>query len=183
MEKLRTARGQAGFTLIETMVAMGVLSFGILALVGVFTQGLKTNSINQMQFIAQAKAQEAVEDIFTARNTQTLAWAQINNVSLGGVFLDGPQPLLAAGPDGLVGTADDLSNQPDTIVVGPPGNNDIQSTAGDQVINLNTFMTRTIAFSPVAGNNNLQKITVTIIYTVQGRTNQFVLTSYISCYS
>ncbi|MGB2625855.1 MAG: prepilin-type N-terminal cleavage/methylation domain-containing protein [Candidatus Acidiferrum sp.] len=183
MKKLHRTRRQEGFTLIETMVAMGVLSFGILALVGVFTQGLKTNSTNQIQFIAQAKAQEAIEDIFTARNTQTLAWSQINNVSLGGVFLDGPQPLLAAGPDGLVGTADDLANQPDTIVVGPPGTNDIQSTAGDQVINLNTMMTRTIAFSAVASNPNLQKITVTITYTVQGQTNQFVLTTYISCYS
>ena len=183
MEKLHSTRRQKGFTLIETMVAMGVLSFGILALVGVFTQGLQTNSINQMQFIAQAKAQEAVEDIFTARNTQTLAWSQINNVSLGGVFLDGPQPLLAAGPDGLVGTADDLANQPDTIVVGPPGTNDIQSTTGDQVINLNTFMTRTIAFTAVQGNPNLQEIKVTITYTVQGRKNQFVLTTYISCYS
>jgi prepilin-type N-terminal cleavage/methylation domain-containing protein len=183
MENLKKVRRQKGFTLIETMVAMGVLSFGILALVGVFTQGLKTNSTNQIQFIAQAKAQAAIEGIFTARNTQTLAWAQINNVSLGGVFLDGPQPMLAPGPDGLVGTADDDANHPDTIIVGPPGNNDIQSTSGDKVISLNSMMTRTIAFTPVANNPNLLKITVTITYIVQGQTNQFILTSYVSSFS
>ncbi len=183
MEKLRRDRRQRGFTLIETMVAMGVLSFGILALVGVFTQGLKTNSTNQIQFIAQAKAQEAIEDIFTARNTQTLTWSQITNVSRGGVFLDGPQPLLAPGPDGLVGTADDLTNHPDTIIVGPPGTNDIQSTSGDMVINLNSMMTRTIAFTPVSGNANLQEIKVTITYIVQGQTNQFVLTTYMSSFA
>ncbi len=183
MKKVHKVRRQQGFTLIETMVAMGVLTFGILALVGVFTQGLKTNATNQIQFIAQAKAQEAVEDIFTARNTQSLTWAQITNVSQGGVFLDGPQPLLAPGPDGLVGTADDLANNPDTIIVGPPGTNDIQSTSGDSVINLNTFMTRTIAFSPVTNNPALQEIKVTITYTMQGQVNQFVLTTYISSFS
>src|SRR3974390_545611 len=92
MEKMRRMKRQKGFTLLETMIAMAVLSFGILSLVAVFTQGLQTSSGNQIQFIAQAKAQEAMETIFTARDTHILSWAQINNTSKGGVFLDGPQP-------------------------------------------------------------------------------------------
>jgi prepilin-type N-terminal cleavage/methylation domain-containing protein len=183
MEKMRKLKAQKGFTLIETMIAMAVLSFGILSLIGVFTQGLQASAVNQMQFIAQQKAQAAMESIFTARDTQLLSWAQISNVSQGGVFLDGPQQLLAPGPDGLYGTADDDPNHPDTIIVGPPGNNDIASTAGDTVINLNPWMTRTISFTPVTGTPNLNQITVTITYTVQGQTQTFVLQSYISNYS
>jgi prepilin-type N-terminal cleavage/methylation domain-containing protein len=183
MEKMRKAKPQKGFTLLETMIAMAVLSFGILSLIGVFTQGLQASSTNQMQFIAQQKAQAAMESIFTARDNQLLSWAQISNVSQGGVFLDGPQPLLAPGPDGIYGTADDDANHPDTIIVGPPGNNDIASTTGDTTINLNPWMTRTIAFSAVTGTPNLNQITVTITYTVQGQTQTFVLQCYISTYS
>jgi prepilin-type N-terminal cleavage/methylation domain-containing protein len=183
MENKGKAKRQDGFTLLETMIAMAVLSFGILSLVGVFTQGLKVSSRGQIQFIAQAKAQEAMESIFTARDTHLLSWAQINNVSAGGVFLDGPQPMLAPGPDGLVGTADDDANNPNTIIIGPPGNDDIMSTAGDKVINLNPMMTRTIVFTPVTGTPNLNQVTVTVSYTVQGQTNQFQLICYISNYA
>ena len=45
--------------------------------------------------------------MFSARDSHRLTWAQINNVSNGGVFLDGPRSLTIAGADGLVNTADD----------------------------------------------------------------------------
>jgi prepilin-type N-terminal cleavage/methylation domain-containing protein len=179
----KNRKQQQGFTLLETMIAMVVLSFGILSIVSVYTQGLKVSAKGQLQFIAQAKAQEAMETIFTARDNHLLSWAQINNVSQGGVFLDGPQPLLAAGPDGFVGTADDVVAQPDTIIVGPPGNDDILSTSGDKTVNLNPMMTRTIAFAPVATTPNLNQITVTITYITQGQTNTYVLVCYISNYA
>jgi prepilin-type N-terminal cleavage/methylation domain-containing protein len=183
MRMTRKLERQKGFTLIETMVAMTVMAFGILSVVAIFTQGLRSSAQAQIQFIAQAKAQSAMETIFTARDTHLLSWAQINNVSKGGVFLDGPRPMLAAGPDGLYGTADDDINHPDTIITGPPGNNDIISTSGDQVLNLNPNMTRTIAFTPVAGTANLNQVTITINYTSEGQPGQFVLICYISNYA
>ncbi len=181
MQKQRKAR-QRGFTLIETLISMGVLSVGILSMIAFFTQGIQLSNHQQVEFIAQAKAQEALECIYTARNTQVLTWAQLNNVSQGGVFLDGPQPLLAAGPDGIVGTADDDPNNPNTIVIGPPGPDDVASTAGDKTINLNPWMTRTIAITPVANETNLNQVTVTINYIYQGQSKQFVMTSYITSY-
>jgi prepilin-type N-terminal cleavage/methylation domain-containing protein len=180
---MRAMKKQKGFTLMETMIAMAILSFGLLSLVAVFTQGLKASSVNKIQFIAQQKAQAAMETIFTARDTHLLSWAQINNVSKGGVFLDGPQQLLAPGPDGLIGTADDDVNHPDSIIVGPPGNDDIMTTSGDITVNLNPMMTRTIAFTPVTGTPNLNQVTVTITYNVQGQPGQFVLVCYISNYA
>jgi prepilin-type N-terminal cleavage/methylation domain-containing protein len=183
MKIMRTIRKQKGFTLLETMIAMAVLSFGILSLIAVYTQGLRTSAQSKIQFIAQAKAQAAMETIFTARDTHILSWAQINNVSQGGVFLDGAQPMLAPGPDGLIGTADDDALHPDTIIIGPPGNNDIVSTAGDKTFNLNPMMTRTILFTPVANVPNLNQVTITINYTSEGQPGQFQLICYISNYA
>jgi prepilin-type N-terminal cleavage/methylation domain-containing protein len=179
MHKIRSNRGQRGFTLLETMVAMAILSFGILSVATVYTQGIKVSNSNQIGFIAQQKAQQAMETIFAARDAGTLTFANINNVSQGGVFLDGPQPLYDAGPDGVLGTADDNAGIPDVIVTGP-GTDNILGTADDVVINLNPWMTRTIAITPVAGTPQLNQITITVNYIYQGKTGQFVLVSYIS---
>jgi len=173
---------QSGFTLVETVVAMAVLSFGVLALSAIYTQGLKASAQTQIQFIAQQKAQEALETLFTARDTKLLTWAQINNVSKGGVFKDGPQPLLAPGPDGLLGTADDDASNPNSIVIGP-GPDNVLGTSDDTIINLNPWMTRTIAITPDPSVPNLNDITITINYSFQGTASTFVLRSYLSSFS
>jgi prepilin-type N-terminal cleavage/methylation domain-containing protein len=179
MHFIRSNRRERGFTLLETMIAMVILSFGILSVASVYTQGIKVSNNNQIAFIAQQKAQEAMETIFTARDSGTLTFNNIANVSLGGVFLDGAQPLYAAGPDGVLGTADDDAANPNVIVTGP-GPDHVLGTADDTVINLNPWMTRTIAIRPVAGTAKLNQITITVNYTYLGRTSQFVLVSYIS---
>ena len=180
--KKNRPRKQRGFSRIEVMIAMAVLAFGVLSLVSVFTQGLRASYQSQIQYIAQQKAQEALETIFTARDTKVLNWAQIANVSKGGVFKDGPQPLCASGPDGLFGTEDDDTTTPDVIVTGP-GPDGVFGTADDVVINLNPWMTRTIVIAPTASTPNLNQITITIQWTSQGQSSQYVLVSYISNYS
>jgi prepilin-type N-terminal cleavage/methylation domain-containing protein len=180
--KIRRHESQAGFTLIETMIATTILAFGILSLASIFTQGLKASSQTQIQYIAQQKAQEAMESIFTARDTRLLTSAQIANVSAGGVFTDGPQPLYASGPDGLFGTADDDATNPDSIVVAP-GPDKIFGTADDVTVNLNPWMKRTIVIAPSANTPNLKTITVTITWTYGGQTNTYQLVSFISNFS
>jgi type IV pilus modification protein PilV len=175
-------RKQRGFTLIEVMVAMAVLSFGVLSLVSIFTQGLRASYQTQIQYIAQQKAQEAMESIFTARDTRLVTSAQINNVSNGGIFKDNAQPLYAPGPDGLFGTADDDSTNPDAIVIAP-GPDGIFGTADDVSINLNPWMTRTVVIAPVANTPNLKSVTVTVNWTFQGQTSQYQLVSFISNFS
>jgi prepilin-type N-terminal cleavage/methylation domain-containing protein len=182
MKQTKTLRKQKGFTLLETMIAMAVLSFGILSLASFYSQGLQNSNRVQMQYIANQKAQEALETIFTARDTGLLTFAQINNVSNGGVFLNGPQPLLAPGPDGLVGTADDLTNEPDEIITGP-GPDGILGTADDTYIPLNPWMTRTIAITTVTNYTNMVLVTITINYNYNGQSGQVQLVSYISSYS
>jgi prepilin-type N-terminal cleavage/methylation domain-containing protein len=175
-------RKQKGFTLIEVMIAMVVMAVGILSLASIFTQGLKSSYQSQIQYIAQQKAQEAMETIFTARDTRLLTSVQINNVSNGGIFMDGPQPLLAPGPDGLFGTADDDANNPDTIVIGP-GKDNVFGTADDVTIPLTPWMTRTIVIAPSANTPNLKTITVTINWTSEGQQFQYQISSLISNFS
>jgi prepilin-type N-terminal cleavage/methylation domain-containing protein len=179
MHYIHSNRRERGFTLLETMIAMVILSFGILSVAQVYTQGIQVSNSNQISFIAQQKAQEAMETIFTARDSGTLTFTNIANVSQGGVFLDGPRPLYAAGPDGVLGTADDDPAAPNVIVTGPGADN-VLGTSDDTVINLNPWMTRTIVITPVNGTQKLNQVTITVNYTYQGRNSRFVLVSYIS---
>jgi Tfp pilus assembly protein PilV len=88
----KISRHPAGFTLIEAMISIIILSFGVLSLAAIYAQGIMYASLTQYDYIAEKKAEEAVETIFTARDTKVLTWAQIQNVSTGGVFIDGARP-------------------------------------------------------------------------------------------
>ena len=118
----RRSNLESGFTLLEAMIAIVILSFGILSLAAVYAQGIQVANMTQMDYIAEKKAEEAVETIFAARDSHLLLWTNIRNATgLGGgndgVFLVEPQPLLAAGPDGLYGTLDDDKSNPDVVIL------------------------------------------------------------------
>jgi type II secretory pathway pseudopilin PulG len=179
-------RRQAGFTLVEALIAMLVLAFGILSLAGVFAQGIAVASMTQMDYIAENKAEEAIESIFAARDSKQQPWANIRNVkggsgSDGGIFLDGPRPLVAPGVDGLYGTADDDLTTPDVVILGP-GPDNLLGTSDDMVLPL-TGMTRTIAITDITGQPNLRQITITMNYQVGHTTRQYTVLSYISQFS
>jgi hypothetical protein len=168
-----------GFSLAETVIALGVLTTGILGAAAVLATGMQNLSSSPSDVITTQKAAQAIEAVFSARDSGTLTWAQINNVSNSGVFLDGPQPLKVPGLDGLVNTADDGAVE--TIVL--PGRDQIIGTADDQVITLSSF-TREIKIQDVANENSqLRSIVVTIKYRNGPTTRTYVLASFISAYS
>jgi len=139
-----------------------------------------------MDYIAEKKAEEAVETIFAARDSKVLAWTNIRNVtgsggSSDGIFLTGPRPLCAPGPDGLYGTADDITAQPDVIILGP-GPDKILGTADDIVMPL-TNMTRTIVITDVPGESALRQITITMNYTAGKMQRAYTLVSFVSEFS
>jgi prepilin-type N-terminal cleavage/methylation domain-containing protein len=177
-------RTQRGFTLIEVMFAIVIMTVGLLAVMTSFAIAISATASAQEDLIARHKAMDAMESIYTARNSQQLPFAAINNVANGGVFLGGPLPLLCAGPDGLVGTDDDVPcTSPDTGVACPggveclvlPGPDGILGTADDVTQSLSNF-TRTITFGTVSlpaaegggPNTNLIAVTVAVSYTKPG---------------
>ena len=182
----KTARsGDQGFTLIEVMIAIVVMSVGILAVIASFATAVAATQSAQEDLIARQKVLEAMESIYTARNSQQLPFAAVANVSNGGIFLDGAQTLKCAGPDGLVNTGDDVNcttqagatcpdNGAECMVL--PGNDGILGTADDVTMSLGNF-SRTIAITPTtyptgpnAGqvNPNMMAISITITYTKAG---------------
>jgi type II secretory pathway pseudopilin PulG len=170
---------ESGFSLIETLIAMGILATGLLSLAAVFAMGLNHLRGSSASLIAREKAREAVESVHTARDTRVITWAQIRNTGAGGVFLAEPQPLRQAGADGLVGTADDG----DLEVSLAPGEDNILGTDDDVQTPLDTY-TRTIAITDIVNNGvtnpSLRRLVVTIGYRVGSSQRTYTLTTYIS---
>jgi type II secretory pathway pseudopilin PulG len=175
-----------GFSLLEVMIAIVVMTVGILALIASFATAVTATASAQEDLIARHKALDAMESIYTARNSQQLPFTSINNTTANppGIFLPGALQLLCAGPDGLVGTADDVAcTAPDTGATCPggveclvlPGPDGVLGTADDVTYGLGNF-TRTITFNPVqqtingvtSTNQNLIAVTVAVSYTKPG---------------
>jgi hypothetical protein len=175
-----------GFSLLETVVALGVLVTGVLGAAAVLATGMQNLSSSPSDVVTTQKAAEAMEAVFSARQSGKLTWTQIKNVagasgSDGGVFLDGPQPLNYAGNDGLVNTADDAAAGLETVRL--PGKDQQLNTSDDQLIPLSSF-TREVMIRDVPGENGqLRSIVVTIKYWSGPTTRTYTLTTYISAYS
>jgi type II secretory pathway pseudopilin PulG len=177
---MRTTRescsNQTGFSLVETLIATVILSGALLALASGISQGMLVMSTSHYHQIAKEKASEALESVNTSRDTHIIAWAQIRNVSEGGIFLNGPQPLRAHGPDGLVNTADDGAAE-NEVLPGPDGN----LGNGDDVVNSLDAFRRQIVITDIAPN--LRQIQVIVTYQIGHLTRQYAVISYISSFA
>ena len=167
---------QVGFSLIEIMISILILGGGLLTLAIAFAQGMILMSTSHYQQIAKEKASEAVESVTSSRDTRVITWTQIRNVSRGGVFLDGPQPLRSQGNDGLVNTVDDGAEENETM----PGPDGILGTADDVVAPLSTF-TREIEIRDIA--TNLRQIRVIVRYQMGHLTREYTLVTFISSFA
>jgi len=169
-----------GFSLVETIVSLGVLTTGVLGTAAVLTAGMQNLSSSPADVVVTQKANEAIEAVFSARDARKLTWAQINNASVaGGIFLVGPQQLKIAGNDGLVNTSDDGAIE--TVIL--PGKDQTLGTADDSTITLSGY-TREIQIQDVPGENGrLRTITVTIRYKSGPTVRTYTLMSYLSAYS
>jgi prepilin-type N-terminal cleavage/methylation domain-containing protein len=197
MANKSTKTKQEGFTLIEVMIAILVMTIGLLAVIASFASAIAATQSAEEDLIARQKAFEAMESIYTARNSQQIPFASIANVANGGIFLGGATALLCAGPDGLVGTADDIACKTQAGATCPnggaecmmlPGRDGVLGTADDQIMSLSNF-TRTITINPVllasgSTNANMMGITITVSYTKDGWTKprQFAANGLISSY-
>ena len=184
---MRPRPAQRGFTLIEVMVSMLILTIGILALLALFAQGVATMQFAQEDLIAKQKAMETLESIFAARNTQQITFDQIRNVSDpsgAGIFLDGMQQMSVAGNDGLLGTADDGPQVDSMLYPGPDG---LLNTGDDINVPLSNFQ-RQILIENILDNKgninpDLRKLTVTVQYTSNKvQFKPYAIVTYVSRY-
>ena len=188
-------RAEGGFSLLEVMISMVVLTVGLVSLLGVFGLAMASTQTSQQDMIAKQLANEALESIVTARNTSQLGWDDIQNVgatnctsgaSSCGIFLVGMKPIYNSGADGIFGTSDDATAGVQTLEV--PGADGIYGSSDDVKIPLTGYK-RKILISPVYDSSNnlvvsLRGVNVTVQYasTQANLPKTYVLSSFISQY-
>jgi prepilin-type N-terminal cleavage/methylation domain-containing protein len=187
--QIRISPDERGFTLVEVMISMVILTIGLLSMLSVFGIAMAATQTAQQNGMAKQLANEAVESILTARETANVTWTQIQNTGSGGIFVPGFVPVNCAGVDGIVGTADDAACGPQ--ILEQPGQSGVfAGTCPPDVCTPLTNFQRQILIQPVfpAGSlipiPTLRQMTVTIQYNIPQfkLPRQYVLNTYISQY-
>jgi type II secretory pathway pseudopilin PulG len=172
---------EGGFGLVEVVIAILILSIGLVSLSGLFGAAISSMYLSQESLIAKQLARETLESIFTARNTHQITFDQIMNVGAGGIFQDGFQSVTVAGDDGLVGTADDGAIA-EMVLPGPDG---YMGTGDDEIRSLANFQ-RQILIQPVIRPDltvdaNLRQVTTFVRYAnVRGQPITYQVDSLVS---
>jgi hypothetical protein len=181
---MTNASSERGTSLIEVMLALGVLTVGMLGAAGVLAQGMERLASSPGDVLTTQKASELIEAVYSARDSHKLTWAQIKNVhgasgSDGGVFLDGPQPIKLSGVDGLANTADDTTIETTLL----PGPDQVLGTSDDSTVSLANY-TREVTIRDVPNEAGaLRTVVVTVTYRAGSTVRSYTLTTYISNYS
>ncbi len=182
-ERVPRTNKSEGFSTIEVLAALFVVTIALTSLLTLFGYAISTMTLMQDLLIAKQKSREALESIYTARNTGLITFDMIQNVSASpGIFLDGYQPLKRPQGDGLIGTADDADIE-ELILPGPDGD---LTTQGDNEVRVLTTFERQIQIDPIlyadnTVNPDVRRVLVSIRYnTPMGGQDTYVVESYIS---
>lgn len=161
----KAVHSDAGVTILEMVVAMLLLSVGLLGLAGSIGYAVTVSNRGRNVTNIKLLVVSVTEQMETLRNTQQLTFGQIANAgqvdNTGATrnfagFSTGFQTISRnPGPDGVFGTSDDLIN---------PGPDNIYGTADDFTDNTLAYagLQRQIVISSLSAN--LKRIEVTIRY-------------------
>ena len=134
--KKNSAKNQDGFTMVEAVAAIFIVTIGLIGTAAAITYALEFGAISRNVTSAKSVIISTIEEIETLRNARRLEFKQIANVGavnnagttnrFGGFSTDF-QPVslepgedgvngteddfIDKGPDGVFGTADDFENQ------------------------------------------------------------------------
>jgi type IV pilus modification protein PilV len=195
-------QAERGFSLLEVMISMVVLTVGLVSLLGVFGLAMASTQTSQQDMIAKELANEALESIVTARNTSQISWDDIQNVgspncpisgaSSCGIFADPstPQPMYQAITTGtyagILGTTYDVGQPEQTLR--EPGPGGVYGDTDDVLIPLTGYQ-RTILITALTGPTGtpvttLRGVNITVQYSTPQMKQQktYVLSSFISQY-
>lgn len=111
-------RSDSGFSYIDVMIALVILMVGILALLSGISGAVLQTRGQEQQLLAKQYAASTMESIMSVKETDParLGWDAVGNVGSNpnpagtpqGVFVTGTRSVLPdAGPDEVIGTADD----------------------------------------------------------------------------
>lgn len=162
-------RSEQGFSLLEMVVAIGILTGGLLAVASTIGYALMVSNSGRGITNTKLLIVSVLEQMETLRNTQTLTFGQIahppdvDNTGAEWNFVGFPtgfNPVsINPGPDGIFGTGDDL------VDAGP----DLRYGTADDFINpalARTGVTRQIRITSLSPQ--LKRIEVTLRYSPKG---------------
>ena len=155
---------ESGFSLFETIVAMLILTVGLLGVASAIGYALMASNSGRGLTNAKLLVVSALEQMETLRNSGQLNFAEISNTHvLGSSFTEFPTTFLPVsmtpGPDFVYGTLDD-----------PGGTDPTQAVNG---------VTRQILITSLSPT--LKRIQVTLRYSANGGTNRdLVCVSYLN---
>jgi type II secretory pathway pseudopilin PulG len=162
-----TRKSESGVTLFEMVVALMILTVGLLGLAGAITFALGVSNRGRGVTNAKQLVTSMLEQIETLRNSKDLTYGQIANTGpdvdntgnearpFGGFPTDFVKVSRNPGPDGIFGTTDDLVS---------PGADGIYGTTDDVTDNSLALPGFTRQITITFLNPNLKKITVTLKY-------------------
>ncbi len=171
-------RQESGFSLLEMVVSMVILSVGLLAVASAIGYALMASNRGRGVTNSKMLIVSALEQMETLRNTGQLNFQEISNTQVAGSTFRGfPSGFrdvsTVPGNDGVFGTADDLSTA--------PGNDGKYGTTDDVIdpSRARPNVTRQILISEL--NPLLKKIRVTLRYGPNGgETKELVGIGYLN---
>jgi type II secretory pathway pseudopilin PulG len=118
-------KGEKGFSLIEIMIAILIVTTGLLALSAALIIGVTLPGRARQQEIAKQLANTIMESIIAAKESSRPGFNSFDSLNFTssnppGRFLPGVAAMLEAGPDGVYGTCDD-GQPPGTFNPNCPG--------------------------------------------------------------
>jgi type II secretory pathway pseudopilin PulG len=175
-------RSEAGVTILEMVVAMLILTVGLLGLAAAIGYAVTVSNRGRNLTNSKLLVVSVLEQMETLRNTKELTFGQIANVgavdntgattTFAGFPTDFQTLSINPGPDGIFGTADDLIN---------PGPDNIYGTADDFVDPTWAIGQYTRQITITNLNPNLKRIQVTLRYPdAGGQTRDLIGVSYLN---
>lgn len=178
----RPVRGQAGFTLMELMFAIGL--FGAFAVVSIlsFTTFNRFASNARYETLALAVAQERMDEIMTSPCSTNSNSSLGPKLALSGTTIspNGSNVYTSVVENNLPLNNDPYNLTRKTILSGSTQQALTVTLTGTVVagaVDTQVIDTRTTSFSAVSGNVRLLKITVTVSYTYRGTSFSIPLTT------
>ena len=179
-----SCESEQGFTLIEAVIAIFILTIGLIGTAAAVTFALELGAISRNVTSGKLLVVSTIEEIESLRNSRRLDFPQIENVgnvdntgapNLFNGFSTGFKPVSTnPGPDGVNGTDDDFTG---------PGPDGIYGTGDDATDNslARAGYLRQITITNLPGSTVLRKIEVRVQYpAAQGKYGEITGVGYLN---